>query len=229
MADFVADRLAKSTENIGAIESEQALQRAMSWSLYDSRGRRKYLVASERSAFLREAMKIGGSIATFCAVLVFCGPRISEALALTHERIDFADSAIVFETLKRRERGIMRAVPVPAELLALLEAVHESRAARCDAERAGERLWPWSRTTAWRKVREVMARAEIPPHLRKPKALRHGFGAAAATNSVVITLIKKWLGHAKLETTEHYTMLLGNEERVLAKSTWRDIRDELKI
>ncbi len=201
----------------------------MPWSLYDSRGRRKYLVASERSAFLHEAMKIGGPTATFCAVLVFCGPRISEALSLTHERIDYGDSAIVFETLKRRMRGIMRAVPVPPELLDLLNSVHHCRTARVDEQQTGERLWSWSRTTAWRKVREVMEQAEIPLHLRKPKALRHGFGAAAATNSVVITLIKKWLGHARIETTEHYTMLLGREERMLAKGTWRNIRNELRL
>jgi len=201
----------------------------MSWSLYDSRGRRKYLVATERSAFLREAMLTGGSIATFCAVLVFCGPRISEALALTHERVDFNDSALVFETLKRRARGIMRAVPVPSELLDLLDAVHGCRTAQSDGERAGEPLWSWSRTTAWRRVRAVMAQAGIPPYLRQPKALRHGFGAAAATNLVVITLIKKWLGHAKLETTEHYTMLLGKEERELAGATWQGVREELRL
>lgn len=200
----------------------------MSWSLFDNRGRRKYLVAAERSAFLREAMKTGGPVATFCAVLAFCGPRISEALALSHERIDDADGAIIFETLKRRERGIMRAVPVPSELLALLDAVHGCRAARLDETRAHERLWRWSRTTAWRKVKDIMRSAGIPAYLAKPKALRHGFGASAATNLVVLTLIKKWLGHAKLESTEHYTTLLGKEERLLARTTWREIREELR-
>lgn len=185
-------------------------------------------MASERKTFLREAMRSGGPSATFCAVLAFCGPRISEALALTHECIDFADGAIIFETLKRRERGIMRAVPVPSELLDLIDVVHGCRAARVDEKIANCRLWPWSRTTAWRKVRNLMLRTEIPAYLAQPKALRHGFGAGAATNLVVITLIKKWLGHAKLETTEHYTMLLGAEERRLARHAWRGIREALR-
>ena len=195
----------------------------MTWSLFDNRGRRKYLVASERQAFLRTAFAIGGEIGTFCAVLALCGPRISEALALTPERIDRAAGIITFETLKRRKRGVMRSVPAPAEVLIFLEHVHNISALTGDLARANLRIWPWSRTTAWRYVKVVMAEAGIPEYLQQPKALRHAFGASAANNLVVLTLIQKWLGHAKLETTEHYTHLVGREERLLAKRTWREV------
>ena len=192
----------------------------MEWSLYDSRGRRKYLVPKERSAFLRAALGVGGMVGTFCAVLAFCGPRISEVLALTPERLDDANGAINFETLKRRKKGIIRAVPVPRQLLDQLEAVHNYREAQRDPVRAGERLWPWSRTTAWRRVKEVMRQAGHPDYVSKPRALRHAFGAESALNQVPLTLVKKWLGHAKLETTEIYTSLIGEEERALARLTW---------
>lgn len=200
----------------------------MSWSLFDNRGRRKYLVASERRAFMKAATAKGGAAGTFCAVLAFCGPRISEALALTPERIDSAAGAITFETLKRRKRGIMRSVPVPTELLAFLEHVHGIEALARDPVKSQSRLWSWSRTTAWRQVKGVMRDAGIPAYLCQPKALRHGFGASAASNLVVLTLIKKWLGHAKLETTEHYTQLIGREERLLANRTWREVSSALK-
>ncbi len=193
----------------------------MSWSIFDSRGRRKYLIATERQAFMRAALAAGDDVMTFCAVLVFCGARISEALALTHERIDAAEGLIIFETLKRRQRGIVRAVPVPHELFALFECVHDSCAARLDPARANTRLWVWSRTTAWRRVKEVMRDAGIPEYLCKPKALRHGFCIAAVLDSIVITLISKWLGHARLETTQEYTKVVGPEERALASRTWR--------
>lgn len=193
----------------------------MSWSLYDSRGRRKYLVPKERWAFLEAALETSDDVGTFCAVLAFSGARISEVLALTPERLDDGNGAINFETLKRREHGIFRAVPVPVGLLDYLNEVHGYRAAQSNPLCARKRLWPWSRTTAWRRVKEVMRLANEPDHVSKPKALRHAFGAEAALNQVSLSLIKKWMGHAKLETTEIYTSLIGDEERTLARLTWR--------
>jgi site-specific recombinase XerD len=70
-------------------------------------------------------------------------------------------------------------------------------------------------------VKEVMRRAHEPEYVSMPKALRHAFGAEAALNQVSLPLVKKWMGHAKLETTEIYTSLIGDEERALAKLTWR--------
>lgn len=122
----------------------------MAWSLNDPRGRRKYLVALERRAFLQAAMNIGGKTGSFCAVLALCGARISEVLALTPERIDDGNCAINFETLKRRKRGVIRSVPVPRKLLYYLDGVHHYRGAQLDPKDAGQRLWPWCRTTAWR-------------------------------------------------------------------------------
>ena len=52
---------------------------------------------------------------TFCLVLHYTGCRISEALA--PRNIDLSDKTIVFETLKKRRRGLYRAVPVPEEVL----------------------------------------------------------------------------------------------------------------
>lgn len=200
----------------------------MSWSLYDLRGRRKYLVPNERWAFLDAALEIGGKVGTFCAVLAFTGARISEALAINPERLDEANGAINIETLKRRQRGIIRAVPVPMKLFDLLDAVHGFRAAQLDASRAHERLWAWSRTTAWRRVKDVMRRAHEPQHISQPKALRHAFGAEATLKNISPLLIQKWMGHARLETTQIYTALVGEEERSLARIMWRGASSEFR-
>jgi integrase/recombinase XerD len=45
-----------------------------------------------------------------CAVLHDAGYRISGTLALTPERIDLSGRAVMFESLKRRRRGVYRAV-----------------------------------------------------------------------------------------------------------------------
>ncbi|MGA7673685.1 MAG: tyrosine-type recombinase/integrase [Rhizomicrobium sp.] len=196
----------------------------MAWSLYDTHGQRKYLTTKERGAFLRTAIRIGGPTGTFCAVLALTGARISEALSLTPERIDRANGAIVFETLKRRERGIFRAVPVPHELVDFLYSVHDLDTVRNDADQGFSRIWPWSRPTAWTRVKSVMRLANIPEAQAQPKSLRHTFGVEAVQNRIAITLVKKWLGHAKLQSTEIYATPLGREERRLAAHMWRGIR-----
>jgi integrase/recombinase XerD len=200
----------------------------MTWSLYDRRGRRKYLVPKERWSFLNAALEVGGEVGAFCATLAFTGGRISEVLALNPERLDEANGAINIETLKRRQRGIIRAVPVPLKMFDLLDDVHDFRAAQLDASRCHNRLWPWSRTTAWRRVKEVMCLANEPEYVSKPKALRHAFGAGATLNNVSLTLIQRWMGHARMETTQIYTSLIGKEERSLARITWRGAAKEFQ-
>jgi integrase len=51
-------------------------------------------------------------VRTFCATLHATGCRVSEALARTAKRIDLAGRVAVFESLKKRRRGVFRAVPV---------------------------------------------------------------------------------------------------------------------
>jgi integrase/recombinase XerD len=198
----------------------------MAWSLYDSRGRRKYLTPAERADCIRVALRVGGKTGAFCAVIAFCGPRISEALALTPERLDDGNCAISFETLKRRQRGIIRAVPVPIELLNFLDDTLGYRKLQSDPVHASARLWPWCRTTGWKRVREVMTLAKLPVFLRTPKALRHAFGIIATDQWITLGIINKWLGHAKLETTEIYSTPIGQQERALAKLTWRNLQKE---
>src|SRR6266540_7188581 len=69
-------------------------------SLYEANGHRKYLTADERDRFLKAAEKAERDVRTFCGVLAYTGCRISEALALTADRIDLAAGVIVFESLK---------------------------------------------------------------------------------------------------------------------------------
>jgi integrase len=183
----------------------------MSGSLIDRTGCRKYLVARERRAFARAAHANGGEVATFCLTLAFTGARISEVLALTPERIDAANGAIVFETLKQRKKQIFRAVPVPPRLLRLLGKVQST---------TGSRIWPWGRTTAWKTVKKVMQDAGIAKHLCKPKALRHAFAVEAGQKQVPLNIVQRWLGHARMETTAIYSAALGEEERDLARRTW---------
>ena len=92
--------------------------------LYDALGRRLYLTPKEGEAFLRTALGHDRPVRTFCSVLYYTGCRLSEALHLPPRRVDFADQVIVVESLKKRRKGVYRAVPVPSGLLDTLDMVH---------------------------------------------------------------------------------------------------------
>ena len=120
--------------------------------LFDPLGRRLYLTAEEREAFVAAANNAGREVRTFCLVLAYTGCRISEALALTPRSFDFSGRAIGFETLKKRRAGVYRAVPMPQNTLDTIDMVHglQEGGKRKRKARAEIPLWPWSRTTAFR-------------------------------------------------------------------------------
>jgi site-specific recombinase XerD len=63
--------------------------------------------------------------------------------------------------------------------------------------------------------------------LAKPRALRHAFGVDAVQNRIALSLVKKWLGYAKIETTAIYADPIGAEERALARLMWKRLRADL--
>jgi integrase/recombinase XerD len=188
--------------------------------LYDAKGHRLYLTAEERKAFLVAAQHFPREVRTLCVILHDTGCRISEALSLTADRVDFSGKAVVFETLKKRKRGVFRTVPVPDTTLDLLAMVHGLRE-RKKGKQKPEALWPWSRITAWRRVLEVMDAAKIKdgPH-KCPKGLRHGYGVHAISKSIPLNMLSKWMGHASLEVTAIYANALGEEQRNIAARMW---------
>jgi integrase/recombinase XerD len=189
--------------------------------LHTADGARKYLTAGERDAFLCEAEFGGRQVRTLCMTLAYAGCRLSEALALTADRVDLAAGVLVFESLKKRRSGIYRAVPVPPALLEALNMVHgfrELQAQRCKGR--GVRLWPWSRMTGWRAVHAAMEATRLDGPHASLKGLRHGFGVSAVSAGIPLNLVQKWLGHAQLSTTAIYANAVGAEEKDIAKRMW---------
>jgi integrase len=189
--------------------------------LHDHHGHRKYLTPAERQDFLHAAEDALRQICTFCGTLAHTGCRISEALALTADRVDLTDGVLVFESLKKRRRGVYRAIPVPPLFLDTLASVHDLKTAHGGPDGGrGVRLWSWSRPTAWRHVCAVMSAAGIAGLHATPKGLRHGFGVQAVVSNVPLNLTQKWLGHAQLSTTAIYANAIGPEEKQIAERMW---------
>jgi integrase len=181
--------------------------------LYDQEGQRKYLTTGERRAFLKASAQMSAKVRLFCAVLAYAGARISEVLALKPSSFDQAAGLVVIESLKKRRRGVFRAVPLPRSLIKEILSM-------CAAEPSNERIWGWSRVTAWTWVKKTMKSAQITGTKASPKGLRHAFGVSSL-QTVPITLLKKWLGHSRLSTTEIYAGAVGDEEQALAAQVWK--------
>lgn len=145
------------------------------------------MTAEERAAFscLDAARK------TDRTVRAYRGRRISEALALTTVRIDSSGKAIVFETLKKRRRGVYRAFRcrrVPKGTLKWFMA-SEARQGRQSGPKRSERNGTGYARPPWRRVQVVMDAAGIEGGLHKcPKRLRHGYGVHAISSGVPLNL-----------------------------------------
>jgi integrase len=187
----------------------------VSWSTFGINGQRKYLTRSEADRFLSTAKQGTLQIYVFCWFLAATGCRISEALSVTAKSIDFEAGLVILESLKKRQKNVYRAIPLPVTLLdSLAELI-----AQTELDDAA-RLWPWSRMTGYRRITEVMRKADIAGSWASPKGLRHGFGVRAVQSGAPLHLVQRWLGHADMKTTAIYASAMGPEERDIASRTW---------
>ena len=182
--------------------------------IFNNYGNRKYLTASEIELFIKAARRCSIDVRTFCLILAFTGCRISEALSLTAESIDFVSEQVIIKSLKKRGKKIFRAVPLPPDVMKIFKTWLARRPASTNL------LWPWCRMTGYRRIRDVMILAGISGGHATPKGLRHGFGVKAIQSGIPLTLVQRWLGHADIKTTAIYTSAMGPEERQLAARMW---------
>jgi integrase len=221
---FVATKLAILLQGAGhQREAPKMRQHPRSgMTLYAPKGGRKYLNAAERTRFRDAVRQTPPAVRLFCLMLMWSGGRISEALALTAGAIDLDSGVAILETLKRRQRGHIRQVPLPPSLLRDLDRTFGLRSRQRDPGLISQRIWPWSRTTAWRHMKAVMAAAQVCGPSAMPKGLRHTFGVSAFQANVPPHLVQRWLGHASLRTTAIYGDVSGSEERAFAGRLWRN-------
>ena len=83
-------------------------------------------------------------------------------------------------------------------------------------DKSSSTLWDYSLRTASRNVKIILEEAGITGIRSSSKSLRHGY-AVSAIQLVHMTLLRKWLGHATLETTAIYLNILGSDERKIAR------------
>lgn len=188
-------------------------------SLFSSNGLRKYLTKPERERFRQATQRLDAAKRLFCQLLLWSGGRVSEVLSITPIAIDLDAASVVLLTLKRRKQSV-RQIPLPQSVVDILDEHFHLRSRQTDPQQMRTRLWPWSRTTAWRLIKKVMRDAGIGTPAASPKGLRHTFGVSAFQARVPPHLVQRWLGHASLRTTSIYGDVLGDEEREIAERMW---------
>ncbi|RTL71645.1 MAG: site-specific integrase [Hyphomicrobiales bacterium] len=194
------------------------------FSLYSPQGDRKYINQHERQRVLKlMEERLERERALFALLLAWTGGRISEILDVRPSSFQLDRSIVALRTLKRR-RPHVREIPISPELMRALDQQFDLRALQSNPETANERLWRWSRITAWRFVKGVMMDAGIIGRAACPRGLRHGFGVGTLQANVPLNLVQRWMGHARLTTTAIYADVSGDEEVNFAAMFWRTLR-----
>ena len=189
-------------------------------SLYTPQGSRKYLNLSERGALLTQLGSLPADRRLFVLTMVWTGARVSEVLALTSEAFQLGSGVVAIRTLKRRGY-VVREIPIPPRLTAALDRTFDLQARQRDTELAPQRLWRFSRITAWRFIKAAMASAGVVGVRATPRGLRHAFGVGTLAAGVPLNIVQRLLGHSSIETTTIYTEASGPEEHALAARFWR--------
>lgn len=179
---------------------------------YDAKGKRKYLNRGENMRFLEVLSALPDRDELYFLVLYYTGCRVSEALALRRQDFESDTGVVIFTSLKKRRQIERRRVPVPNELI--------TRITDYFPESENEPVWDFSRTTAWRRMKYIMARAQICGIHATCKGLRHGFGVRCSAKQIPITQISTWMGHSNVESTAIYLDVRDEEERALITRTW---------
>jgi len=152
----------------------------------------------------------------FCLVLSFERRRISEILALTPAATTSKWRRDI-TTLKRRKPGIARQVPLLAACStnSITSSIY---AAATRSDSAYPQDWRWSRTTHGVASRNHAARTSLA--YRNAKGVGVTASASTHTVRVPLPLLKRWMGHASIRSTEIDLDVMGPDERAIAAWMW---------
>lgn len=120
------------------------------------------------------------------------GVRITEAISLTKENIDFQKYMITVKWLKSRKYNY-RVLPLHPRLRELLMLYTASMLNQ-------DRVFPITRQRAWQLTRKYL---DGHPH-----QLRHSFAVNWLSCGGDITILHRILGHSKIQTTMEYLKIV---------------------
>ena len=139
-------------------------------------------------------------VADLVELLVDTGMRLSEALSLANEDVNFS-SNLIHIWINKGDRP--RSVPMTKRVASILKRRSE-----------GKVINPFSLTTyqsdkAWAWAREQMGLKDDTEFIIH--ALRHTCASRLVNAGVDLYVVKEWLGHSSIQVTERYAHLSPNK------------------
>jgi len=158
----------------------------------------KSMTRAELDALLEVAARHSKRDALLFLVIFNHGLRISEAVpgpdtpGLTRENI--VDGFLVVQRLKGSRKTVQP----------LLENEKQGLLELAATRGAGVSLFPLSRATAWRRIKEYGLEAGIPEHKLTPHKLKHTTGRLGYEGGMGVPELQKYLGHVNGKNTLVY-------------------------
>lgn len=146
-------------------------------------------------------------------ILVNYGPRVSEALNLTWDDVNFAQGTITFRTLKQRKRHSTKRIKAIWRTLPLLPPVVEILSEHRAHVNGDPKVFAFpqsGRYQVWRAFQKMLVRAGLPR--TKTHSLRHSF-ITRTINTLGVIAARDAAGHADLSTTSIYAHALALQEQ----------------
>jgi len=184
----------------------------------DLEGRRKYLNQNERAMYFKSAMEFDEPIRSFGLNLFYTGSRISETLSILTSHFDFEAESVLIRSLKKRDEYHERLIYLPPSFLTIIK--NYIKILNKTENHSNRTVWPFTRQTGDRYVKKIMLNAGLNEVKVSAITLRHSFAINALQKGVPITILKEFMGHESIETTNIYTQFGSFEQKQFAMKMW---------
>jgi type 1 fimbriae regulatory protein FimB/type 1 fimbriae regulatory protein FimE len=166
--------------------------------------RRRYLTEGELDKLIKAARKgrYGQRDATLILLMARHGLRVTEAIDLRWDQIDFAKGHL---HVRRLKGGLDSVHPVQGDELRALRELRREQEPQSAFVFTSERSGPMTRSNVSKMIETTGVRAGLP--YAHPHMLRHTCGHLLADAGHDTRRLQLWLGHSDIKHTARYSEL----------------------